>query len=1141
MFSSYSVRKPYTVFVAIVIVLILGVVSYTGMSIDLIPSINLPYAVVSTSYYGATPEQVELTVTTPLEQSLASLNNIKNIQSVSSENSSMIILEFNEDANMDSAMIEMRENLDLVTSYLPDEVGSPIIIKLNPDMMPIMSISIAVEGMDDAEAGEYINQRLIPEINSINGVASVEANGIIENMVDITISQEKIDALNADIENTFLTDMEATLFEEVEDAMWYEVEAQVRDQIYITFRDQKNAMIAQGMTEEMAEAAIAPARSQAYGQVVSQVSKIVTADAVNEIVQEQLAQIEIPEIEITKDMITGILSAQNFSLPAGSIDTSDGDSNLVRVGDKYASVDEIKSTKLMDIPDYGEVLIDTVCEVHSYDNASDSYSKVNGNYAVVLSIQKQPDFSTADVSTNVREKLDQLPIDYDGVSTAVLMDQGEYVQIMIDAIIQNLLFGGALAVLILYIFLRKIRPTIIVGASIAISVITAFVLMYFSGVTLNLISMGGLALGVGMLVENSIVVIENIFRKKAEGMDAKYAAIEGAKQVSGAIFSSTLTTVIVFVPILFTGGITRQLFTDMALTITFSLLSSLLVALTLVPAASGIMMRRKFEIKPTFIDKISGGYKKFLNHVLNVKWAVVLVAIALLATSVYAAMSSGTELFPSMDSGTITVSIDMPEEYTSQQRFEALDMVNETLLTIEDISTVGIIDSMGSGTSGMMASMAMGSGTTVYVLLDTERVSTTDEIIQEIRDKSADFDFELSAQSSNTDLNALSGGQIVVNVYANELDTLRDTAKTIADTISEVNGTVDVNDGLGTTTPEMRIIVDKNKAIVEGLTTAQIYQTVNDNIKAGSVVTEFTQGQSDFSVYVKDERDDALNETNIMDIVVATKEEENEEGEMVERNILLKDVATLVEADGFSSISHNSQERYLSITGSIETGVNSGDVYAEIETELENLDLAAGTRFEIVGESETIEQTFYDLTLMIALAIVFIYLVMVAQFQSLSSPFIVMFTIPLAFTGGFLALFLTNTPISVVSLIGLVILVGIVVNNGIVFVDYANQQRERGKTTREALLIAAHDRLRPILMTALTTIIALVVMAFDNSSGSEMMRPMAITTIGGLIYSTILTLFLVPAMYEYMHSDKRREKKLARKKKKEEKLASKHN
>ena len=1098
MISSFSVKKPFTVVVAIIIVLILGVVSYSKMTVDLIPSMNLPYAVVVTAYPGASPEQVETIVTDNLEQSLATVDNIKQLRSVSSENMSIIILEFEDDTDMNAAMLGMRENLDIITAYFPDEIGTPMIMKINPDMLPVEVLSVSAGGMTDSEAARLIEERIIPELKSVEGIAAATTTGLIEDMCDVTVSGAKVKQLNKDIS----------------DYAQSKIDEEVAKQVDIIYDEQVEALKKQTADME----ALIKAYPEQAAALMSQAGEMPTEEdikaEIEKQIRENLPETEIPDVDITVDMITGILKAQNFSMPAGTVYTSDGTSDLLRVGEKYASREELENQVIYSVEGYGDICIKDVCEVIFYDNTSEIYSRVNGDYAVMVALSKQPNYSTADVTDRVSEKLDELRNEYEGVDFAELMNQGTYVNLMIGSIINNLLMGAALAVVVLIIFLRRIKPTVIVALSIVISVITAFVLMYFSGITLNMISMGGLALGVGMLVDNSIVVIENIFRMRSEGKTAFEAAIEGAKEVAGAITASTLTTVVVFVPIAFTSGLTRQLFTDMALTIAFSLIASLAVALTLVPAAaSRFLGNAEKDAKPS---KIGNVYAKALAVTLRHKAPVIIMAVVLLGASLYAAVSSGAELFPSTDSGQLMVSVTMPEEYTNEERFAELDTLGEILLAGESVKTVGIMDTTDSSAAEASLMSMAGSSITVYVLLDEERSVTTDKISSDIRSEIAasDLKCEVEISSAGLDMSMLTGSAVDIMVLGSDLDSIREGARIIGEAVAEVDGTYEVSNGLEKTSEEIRVVVDKNAAGSKGLTVAQVYAAVSAETASASSVTELADSGVEYSVYVRDDRVDDIVVSDLENIEI-----ENMTGEKVK----LSDVAKVVTAEGFSSINRMGQERVVSVTASLDDGYDVTAVNGIIEDKLSSLSLPEGVRYEIAGESQSIKDTFTDLLLMLLLAVIFIYLVMVAQFQSLLSPFIVMFTIPLAFTGGFGAMFISGAPVSAITLIGLVILVGIVVNNGIVFVDYANKQVEKGMEVTDALILTGRNRIRPILMTALTTIVALVVMAFDTSTGSEMLRPMAVTTIGGMIYSTLLTLFLIPAMYAVFRRKSKKE------------------
>lgn len=1075
MLSKFSVKRPYTVIVAIIIIAVLGVVSYLNMTTDLMPSMNMPYAVITTAYVGASPEEVEEVVTKTIEQSMTSISNIKNVSSTSSENISAVVLEFNQSTNMDSAMIEMREKLDMLSAMMPDGVQPSTIMKINPSMMPVMAVAVSVDKQHDAEYGvDFIKNKIIPEIESTAGIATVSANGLTEYFVNIVIDEEKLADKNAELSNI--------------------------------------------MMDQMVDAYIA--QMQAQGLPLPEIEDAAQMYAL--IPPEMAAQVK--DIVITNEMIEGLLQGQNFSMPTGNI-TDKATTFLVKTGDKIKSVDELKNMLIASVPlpsgEEFELRISDVADVLSLDTSGDSYAKVNGEQGLLLTLSKQADFSTAEITKSATAKFEQLKETYPGVSFSTLMDQGDYVNIMISAIFQNIIIGAILAALVLLLFLKSFRSTFVIALSIIVSVVTAYVLMYFSGITLNVISMGGLALGIGMLVDNSIVVIENIYRMRNEGMSAISAAIEGAKQVSGAIVASTITTIIVFVPILFTEGFTRQIFTDMGLTITFSLVASLLVALTLVPtAAATVLAKKPIKVNKSF-EKVKNGYAKLLGYTLKHKWAVYILVVALLGASVLSATQLGSELIPETDMGNFMVTIDMPKEKDKDEIFKELDDTTAIIAGIDGVKTVGAMYGGASSGGGMMSMMGgSGNQAMMYVLLDEDRSNkiTTSSVGKEIRDLTADKDYELTVSATGADLSALTGGAVVINVYSRELDDLNEYANLVADKIGKVEGVIEIDNGLGVQTDELRITVNKDKAMAKGIAVAQVFSEVNKLINHGDVATSITENGVDYDIYV-DKEGSAVTITDIEKHII--------KGTMGE--VAVKDIASVEKSKGMQSISRDNGSRYVSVTASIDNGYIAGDVNAEISKLIKDIDVKNGVEITQVGQNEMMNQTFKDLTLMLILAILFIYLVMVAQFQSLLSPFIVMFTIPLAFTGGFFAQFITGTPISAISLIGMVLLVGIVVNNGIVFVDYTNKLiKDEGMPLRDALVKAGKDRIRPILLTALTTVFAQLALCLDTSTAASLTRAMAITAIGGLTYATILTLFLVPALYESFHKNdaKRAEKKL---------------
>lgn len=1260
MFSKFSVRKPFTVFVAVILVILLGVISFTRMSTDLLPQMTLPYAAVITTYPGASPEKVEVSVTKPVEQALATTSGVEKVTSVSSANTSMVILQFTQDTNMDSAMIEMSGSLDLIKGQLDDSIGSPMIMKIDPDMLPVMVASVDMDGKDSREITSLVQDTVVPEFERISGVASVTAMGLVEDSLKVTLNDEKIDALNqkvlASVDESLseaeekLNEGEAALKEarsQLENQQKEQLEALTSqnlrlssalnqlnlvlallpedssslEELYTSLETGKNDLsstleqIQSGMasvekaidintlrsissglgtaadsigglaqnlpqtdlsqTVKELETSLRSAKSgvdQAISLLenwpdLSQLSDLQASldngmDSLKKAVdqlpelrsslasqQENLTQAKQQldmgiqtltqkmteasvalttqenelkkgreEFEtsreeayekagldgiITKDTLSGLLTAQNFSMPAGYL--TEGETQYtVRVGDALGSQEELENLVLfhIDTGDMGDITLKDVADIEKTDNSGEMYAKINGNDGILLSFQKQSTSSTTEVSDSIRSTMEQLMEENPGLHITSLQDQGIYINLIIDSVLENLLMGGILAVLILLLFLRSIRPTIVVALSIPISLTFAVVIMYFSGVTLNIISLSGLALGVGMLVDNSIVVIENTYRLRAEGMSAAKAAMEGAGQVTGAIFSSTLTTVCVFLPIVFTEGMTRQLFTDMGLTIAYSLMASLLVALTLVPAMSSGLLRKVPEAKEGLFARFASLYGKALHGALKWKPAVLGAVLLLLVFCLWQATQMGTAFMPETDSMQMSVTMEMPADATTEETREMATKVTERIQSVEGVDSVGAME--GSG----MMSMGGGGGISIYVTLKDDRSLTSQEIGAEIEKATADLDCTVTASGSSMDLSALGGSGIQLIVKGPELDTLETIAEDLGTLLEGVEGTTDIDNGLEDTEPEIKVTVDKEKAIAHQLTVAQVYQEVVKAISTETTATTLTIGADDYPVLLVESGESVTHDT-LKNYPITVTAQDGTTSE-----IKLGDVADITMEKSLSSINHDDQTRTLTVSAGVDENHNIGLVGRDVESALESFDIPNGYTVEIAGENETIQQTLNDMLLMILLAVVCIYLIMVAEFQSLLSPFIVMFTIPLAFTGGLLALLLTGTELSMIAMLGFLVLSGVVVNNGIVFVDYVNQLRLSGMEKHDALILAGKTRLRPILMTALTTILGLSTMALGIGSGADMVQPLAIVTIGGLLYATLLTLFVVPCLYD---------------------------
>lgn len=1222
MLAKFSVKKPYTIVVGVVIAIVLGVISFTNMTVDLLPGMNMPYAIVMTTYVGASPEEVEQVVTEPIEETMATISNIKNVSSKSQENASVVILEFEENANMDSATIEMRESLDMISGYWPDTVGNPMIMKINPDMLPVMVAAVSATDMD-------VEKEILPELERLEGVASVTMTGSVEETVEVAVDKAKVEKLNKKLKKSLkkqfkdaeealakaqeevkagkkaleeaqktangkLGDAEAQvavqeaeltlgLLEIQEQIRQLEVkEAELNEQINANlpgleaqeteFLAQKEALKAQLGEGSQYDEAIAPidaglaqiaaAKMQledAKTQIATGKSALLTAkkqleegaitlaEAKGTMTEAQLqailemsagnVQLALGEQTLneqtqsfedaqnqayekadlnnilTVDMVKTILSAQNFNMPAGYV-TEDAVDYLIRVGEKFATVEELNELVLVDMEGIDPIKLSDIATVEIVDDSEEVYARLNGQDSLVLSIQKQTGYATAEVSERLLDKFDELESIYDNVQVVTLMDQGVYIDLIVSSVLQNLLMGAVLAILILLLFLRDWRPTIIIACSIPISLLTAVALMYFSGVTLNMISLSGLALAVGMLVDNSIVVIENIYRmRNEEGKSVKEAAMAGARQVSGAIIASTLTTVCVFAPIVFTEGITKQLFVDMGLTIAYSLLASLIVAMTLVPMMAAGMLK-KTENKPIrWLERVQGGYSKLLRVSLNHKWVVLVLSLVLLVGSAVLAFSKGTAFMPEMESPQISVTVTTGEGTTLQDATKVADEVGAALMELPDITDVG---ATAGGSSIMSLTGSAGNSVSIYALVKDNPSMTNAEMQAAIEEKTKDLEAEIEISTSSMDMSMLGGSGITVQIEGRDLDTLQKTAQEIATIIEGVKGIAEVSDGVEETTGELRIIVDKDKAAKYNLTVAQVYQEIAGILQTGTQATTITTDTDEWDVYVVDADQSTLTREDIRNTKITVT---NADG--TEKKVKLSKFVTFEEAEGLQAINRDSQNRYIQVVAEIDEDDNVGLVSNRVKDALESYEMPAGYTMEMVGEDETINEALYELVKMLGLAVLLMYLIMVAQFQSLRSPLIVMFTIPLAFTGGFIGLSIAGAPVSVIAMIGFIMLSGVIVNNGIVFVDYANQLIDSGMEMKDALVETGRARLRPIIMTALTTILGLLTLAFGMGQGADMVQPMAVVTVGGLIYGTLLTLFVVPCIYALFNRRKK--------------------
>ena len=1235
MLSKFSIKKPFTILVAVVIVIVFGVIALTKMTPDLFPKINTPYVIVMTTYPGASPEEAESEITKPMEQQLATLSNIKNITSVSAANYSMIQLEFSDSVNMDSVSVDIRDKIDQIEGVLPDTAGTPVVMKISMDMMPVVTAAVGMDDKSSGEVSQFTKDNLQSQLEGVEGVASVSAMGMVDDNVQIVLSQDKIDAVNSkvatainsqmgDAEGQMKSGMAAakkgkkqiqegkkavkdgqsqaakqlaatkTKLQESRDQlvslkqngpaikalheqykkykddpiMGPQIESQLKalgidpsslDQL-VPQIDQADAQLkqidkaledldAQGSAMNFELGSKYADLTSAEGTVESTVNQLQSAlSQLQSSKEAALASADMTGV-ITMQNVSAILSAQNFSMPAGYI--TDGKAEvLVSVGDKIKDKDELEDLILFDmgIDGLDPIRLCDVATVSYTDDNAETYAKINGNNGVLLSFTKQSSYATADVSENITDKFAQLEKEYkdDGLSFTTLYDQGDYIHIVINSVLQNLLLGAILAIVILLVFLRDLRPTLITAVSIPLSVIFAIVLMYFSGVTLNMISLAGLAIGVGMLVDNSIVVVENIYRLRSMGYSRVQAAVSGAVQVAGAITASTLTTICVFVPIIFVDGMTRDIFTDLALTVAYSLLASLLIALTLVPAMAKGLLKKETRLTVLsqtgrFMDKYRAAVRWALCH----KAIVLIAAVVLLVGSSGLALMRGLSFMPSMSTPQISATIQMPKESTLKETSDTTDKIVKEIRKVDGVETTGAM--LSSDTAGMMGMSGMSqdvTSTMVYIIMDEDKADNGKIIAKKLDKLAKKYNCEI-VTSADMDMSSMMGGSgVQIKLYSEDLKQLRTAGVAVERKLKDMKSLEDVSTIDEDSSKELHVVVNKNQAMKYGLTVAQVYQQISAKLTKESAATTLSENGSSMDVVVENSTGKAFTREDLENMKLKASGSAGSSGVVGgsgstaasggsmsgasgssaggasssassgSSEVKLSSIADIQTTASLSEINHDNQKRSLSVTASVKDGYNITHVNSDVQKMIKKEKLIpSGVKVDYGGENEEIMHSMKQMMLMLLVGFILVYLVMVAQFQSLRSPFIVIFTIPLAFTGGMLALLICGQDVSVVSMMGFVMLMGVVVNNAIVLVDCINRFRLEGMDMESAVIEAGAVRMRPVLMTAITTILGLLPLAIGLGTGAEMMQPVAIVCIGGLLYATLTTLVVIPIMY----------------------------
>ena len=1300
--SKISVKKPFTVLVMIIIMIVLGTVSIIRMQMDLLPHISLPYVLVITTYPGESPESVEATISKPLEQALGTISGVKNIYSMSYENYGIVELEFANGTSLDNVMVKIYTQIDTVRATWPDGVGIPSIMELSTDMLANQYLAVSYEGMDIEQLSRFAEETVVPAFERQDGVASVSASGLIEKSVQIELDQDKVDILNekiyayaeeqlddaladimenqsslddardqlidsqnelnqsqADLNQSLqeLTDSYAELIqsqydlvdsiEEIDDSRrelddkkaeletkkneLYSALAQAEDAL--RKRDELNSQLqaaqvalatvqaqldqmpagAPGYAELAARAAEAEAvvaqlqagitaiesglaqgginswadlekakmeaasqfgaamaqlsvaqqqlemaREQAEGgqdQINSAYEQIMDgydqiADGQQQIYDGQqqindgwqtyydsveqfndgLAQYEVQREEalkkansdelLTLQTLSQLIYAQNFDMPVGYIDDKDDNSWLLKIGNEFDSVEEMENTPLVVIDGVGTVFLKDVANITVIDNSSTTFTKLDTNDGVILSVFKSSEAGSNDVARVCIAEMNRLEEKYPGLDITVMMDQGAYITMILSVVVQNMLIGAGLAILILALFLKDVLPTIVVAISIPLSVLTALVAMYFSGVSLNMMSLFGMSLGIGMLVDNSIVVMENIYRLRGRGIEAPRASVQGANQVFGAVAASTLTTICVFFPMVYTEGLIRELMMPLALTIIYTLLSSLLISMTVVPAACSTLLKKTKPKSHKVFDAVLEFYGKILGFCLKVKIVPLALSIGLLAFSVMIALSTGIVMIPSASSSQIQGSVSFDEEMTREDCYAQMNQLIEKLTVIEGIDSVCVMS--GDADMTLVSGSTSDSFTSFSIMVLCENDEAGAEEVARITDqmyKAAEgMSGTLTVSSGMDAMDQLLGSGLSIDIFGEDINELTRISNDIMGIIGTVPGYSNISNGNEDAKQILHMYIDRDAAINDGLTVAQIYQAIYGKMTTSSVVTSVTLAGETLDVEIVTDLN-PVNAENIMDYTF-TIDDEDEDGNAITRDEPLSEYATLVTEDGQNEINRLNMSYYITVTADVEDGYNNALLTRQLTPLLDAYQLPSGYTMDLGGESETTTQMIQQMALVMALALILVYLIMVAQFQSLLSPFIILFTVPLAFTGGFLGLRFMGEPVSMMALMGFLVLMGTVVNNGIVYIDYTNQLRKGGLERREALIVAGKTRMRPILMTAMTTILAECSLCIGDSLSSQLGKGMGIVIIGGLAYATLMTLFIVPVIYDILFKKK---------------------
>jgi len=1016
---NFSVNRPVTILMLFIGLILIGLISYQNLGLDLLPDLSFPMSAIIVSYSGVAPQEIENMITIPLEEAVGTIQGVKKISSYSREGSSVVLMEFNWGTNMDVSALNIREKIDQVKGFLPNDAGDPIVIKFDPSLMPILILGVDSEEKDLQKLQEYAEDIIKPRLERMEEVASVTINGGLDREILVSIDSDKL---------------------------------------------RSNQL--------------------SFGQV------------------------------------SAALAGENVNLPAGTL--KEGTINfLIRTLGRFESIQDIKEILISNIRGK-KIYLGDIAQVEDTFKERNSITYVNGKPGIMVSLQKESGKNTVTVAKRVFKELENIQkLLPDDISITPVFDSSDFIKKTISQVGWVALYGAIIAVFVLFFFLGNFSSTLIISFAIPISLIFTFTLLYFSNLTLNMMTLGGLALGIGMMVDNSIVVLENIFRYRELGTNIKESACLGASEVGTAISASTFTTIAVFLPILYVQGIASELFRPMGYTITFSLLTSLLVALTLVPMLSSKILHLKVRENSSSVFKENlsqnslrkGGrifnfvreeYSRLISWSLRHRGIVFILAVIIFVGSIMLIPFVGTEFMPSSDQGQFNINITLPTGTNLETTRKVVGEVEKIVSKIPEIKSM--LTTAGEGSGGMgFSSQGGNSGTIMVNLVDqNKRDRSMAKIINQLREKIGTYP-DAQIKFSEQSMSFSSGSDLEVKISGDSLDELENIANRILVSIAEVEGVYDLESSVEDVRPELHVNIDREKANLYGLNTVQIASTVHDAL-LGRVASIYQEKGEQIDIRIRLEEEDRNSIEEVENLLISSS---------VGLQIPLKEIAEVTVGSGPKGIDRENQQRIVNVSGSI-SGRVLGKVIQDAQQKLETLVLPEDYRYEFVGQNREMQESFLQLALALVLSIILVYMIIAAQFESLLMPLAVMFSVPFSLIGVVLALLLTDKSLNVLSYIGIIMLVGIVVNNSIVLIDYINQLRQKGMERKEAIILGGETRLRPILMTMFTTVLALVPMAIGIGEGSELRAPMAITIIGGLSSSTFLSLIIVPIFYTFL-------------------------